>query len=572
MDCGFHSSLSFSEYQEKNAVPEQQRAINIQIPRVTKPHYSPPMDADQMLHQHSEALREMEFPQSPEGVRTHMQGVGAFSDQQRSSSTNVYSGSSVNAGADDNRTYRSQRTETVDRLHPRILEQHHAAQYRAPSQVATNVQSTVEIAAPPLPHPVISEKYVVPTMHNYIPAQRPEGENAPASNIGDIPSVDDSHIPDRQLAQGKIEIMHENREHLTPGPPPESGANPLGTAKSPVPSTQEKSSESTQEWKPNSPLQQDLLLQHGPAFTDTKSDQIVRTVEKGMSGSVESDREGKKSSPLHEHLHSSQSDRIAPAYPQQTEVASTYVSKVGSMHDSLGGLSDSMVSDGTFPSLRDSAAFPVVDNGERIDLTLDIVDSYDSNASNATINSMNQMDEPHREAEVTRIQKSQALLTSHEPSPQIWVNAVESTDDRKCITNPDSLSFSVTELDSSLVGADEGSFSQLPASPLAAKQELGENAPTDVDGGTPTSSPDKPASDTGSAERGTIPTDSPDLKESLNEHHLGYSNPVSSGYSSVIAKDGSIQVAESSPTPTESEERVVEEVLFFDLCPQKCWI
>lgn len=104
--------------------------------------------------------------------------------------------------------------------------------------------------------------------------------------------------------------------------------------------------------------------------------------------------------------------------------------ELGSVHDSFRGLSDSMASSGTIFNSRDAFGreFSPLESRKTVDLTLNIVNSFDSSVSNTAMSSVGQLHQSQREADAGGITKSEAGSKS-DPNVQIMVlNSVESLD------------------------------------------------------------------------------------------------------------------------------------------------
>lgn len=161
-------------------------------------------------------------------------------------------------------------------------------------------------------------------------------------------------------------------------------------------------------------------LPQSSALSDAKSastPEIIAEIQHEVSSSIKGNTEASKRVDIkREQQHSKQKP--------------SSFAKITSMHDSFDGLSDSMAPDRMMFDSNDAFRGGVspLESRQTVDLTLNIVNSFDSSASNATISSVTELSQFQRETVANVITKSEAG-TKSDPNAQIMMlNSVESLD------------------------------------------------------------------------------------------------------------------------------------------------
>ncbi|KAF1320510.1 hypothetical protein FI667_g12335, partial [Globisporangium splendens] len=584
-----NSSLSFSEHQVQLQNAPPQRSVNVQIPHTAPPHAQAPIHSNQMHQQDEKArstrIREvqgalphssasMQKPQTSSSqiyAQMHHQdekvaltqdrgrmpapGVERFSAQQAPLSI-----SPVNEGADQSR-----QTGFVDHDYPHTFKQQEAFSKDSPTHDSINSNQHSDLQGSPAitfqdrSSPKISASVQQNTIEVAAASLLPTSAihhagfsiatklvNAPAIHPKAISPSNPSRISTRALAFGKrVEMVDDDREYVTIEPHSEAKSTATSLL---APLAEEKPSTPLPKQKSDSPLQRGILYE-SPPFSDTKSEQILQ--KESTKEETKDDEEKIPSSPLEGRADLHEQGWIDERF--------------------FWGLSDSMTSDGMLSSLRaDSVAFCSVDNGEKgIDLTLNIVNSFDSSGSNTMINSTSQS---HKQAESETTETPLPLSTKNESSSETWINPVESMDESNSFASPNFLSSSITDLNSSPVRTDNDSTSNLPF-PLSVKGKRDEHpAMKNSDGVSNALSADF-ASKKLSTECEISQEMSPELKVSAQElgtRNIGVENSeldlsLDESKSTLLGSvsGGALseppRLTESAPKPADVEEKIVEE-------------
>lgn len=476
------SSLSFSEYEEKQAVP--QRSINIEIPHasVRFEKQEPPLQR----YARAEASR----PSQP-----HISSTTSHSNQfqHQYSSVSNEAGLPPTAHAETNRwePYREPVIQDmlaapalgVPPVVPSATQSHLAvssassfAVKQAPSIINTTQSFVCSSVSSSAPKDFVQPNAAMQTFPKTDQIETLQAESVlilGLQSYGATPSTLQSEYAAGASASEPAKPTSDNQD---PDPPrfcPEK--TPISAHEQPVAPCEIKAEPTASENKTPSlsPVADDPVLQHeSQTESSFQHDSLPQSSVFSSTKSVSTtdstaDIEHEMISSINEVTEVD--DRVDAGREQQLDKQEpSNISKITSVHDSFGSFSDSMASDGMVFTSHDASGggFSPLESKQTVDLTLSIVNSFDSSVSNAAMTSVSQS---QSEATAKVVLQPEAETKSDLVTQIAALNSVESLDrleESQSALSPDRAfgSSSMVEMSSSPGRTDEDQIKLFNAS------------------------------------------------------------------------------------------------------------